>query len=322
MSTSTLAAPLLRFGTFELNLRAGELRKRGVKLRLQGQPLQILAILAKSPGDLVTREELRTRIWPADTFVDFDHSLHNAIRRIREVLGDSAEKPRYVETLPRRGYRFIAAVEEVHSPRCTAVLSKDAVEQTATWVPTQRKLFAQVLITLCAWTVIGFSLSMAWQRFYAPHDVRPIRSIAVLPMDNFSGDPAQDYLADGMTEELITELSRIQSLGVTSRTSVMSYKGSQKRLPQIARELGVDGIVEGSVSKEGDQLRVTIQLLDGPNDRHIWSQDYQRELVDRLPMQREVAEAISRQIREQDTPQHRSRLAAAHSQDQKAAGVQ
>ena len=173
MSTSTLAADVLRFDTFELNLRAGELRKRGVKLRLQGQPLQILGILVKSAGDLVTREELRSHIWPADTFVDFDHSLHNAVRRIREVLGDSAEKPRYVETLPRRGYRFIATVEEVQ-PSCRSSEARNTIqEEAALWVPTQRKLLAQVLLTLCAWTLIGISAWAGWQRFYAAPNRSP-----------------------------------------------------------------------------------------------------------------------------------------------------
>jgi len=291
MSVTTPAAQVLRFDTFELNLRAGELRKRGKRLRLQGQPLQVLAILLQSAGELVTREELQSQIWPADTFVDFNHSLHNAIGRIREALGDSAETPRYIETLPRRGYRFIAAVEEVASPKPAGIV-RERNEAMAP-VVTRSKRREGIALALCACLVVALSTWVAWRHFYAKPAVPLIRSIAVLPMGNFSGDADQEYFADGMTEELITELARIPALKVISRTSVMSYKGTQKRLPQIARELGVDGIVEGSVSREGDQVRVTVQLLDGPNDRHVWSENYQRELGGILTLQREMAEATA-----------------------------
>jgi len=296
---------MLRFDAFELDLRTGELRKHGVKLRLQGQPLQVLAILMQSAGDLVTREELKSQLWPADTFVDFDHSLHNAVGRIREVLSDSAEKPKYIETLPRRGYRFIAAVEEVQSPRISSKDDKEANEPASSEVlaaATQTKRRSALAFTLCALGAIAIAAWVAWPHVNA-RAVPQIRSIAVLPMGNFSGEPAQEYFADGMTEELITELSRIQPLKVISRTSVMEYKGTKKHLPQIARELGVDGIVEGSVRREGDQVRITVQLLDGPNDRHLWSEDYQRELRGILTMQREIAQAIAQQIRVQLTPQ-------------------
>ena len=189
-------------------------------------------------------------------------------------------------------------------PPCRFSEARNTIqEEAALWVPTQRKLLAQVLLTLCAWTLIGISVWAGWQRFCAHRTVHPIRSLAVLPLRNFSGDPEQDYFADGMTEELITELSRIPSLEVISRTSVMSYRDTKKRLPQIARELGVDGIVEGSICKEGDKVRVTVQLLDGLNDRHIWSEDYQRELSGILILQGEIARAISQQIRAQVTPQ-------------------
>ena len=305
------AARVLRFDTFELDVRAGELRKRGVKLRLQGQPIQLLAILLQSAGNLVTREELRTQLWPADTFVDFDHSLHNAVGRIREALGDSAEIPRYIETLPRRGYRFIARVEEVQAPRISAENGNKTPEAVAVAPPTKRR--AALIVTLCSCVAIGLASWAAWRHFYLKGPVHPIRSIAVLPMQNLSGDAAQEYFADGMTEELITELSRIQALKVISRTSVMGYKGTKKHLPQIARELGVDGIVEGSVNREGDQVRLTVQLLDGPNDRHLWSEDYQRELRGILTLQREMAQAIAQQIRIQLTPQQQALLRSART---------
>ncbi len=320
MSTPVFAARVLRFDTFELDLRTGELRKRGIKLRLQGQPLELLGILLQSAGNLVTREELRSQLWAADTFVDFDHSLHNAIARLREVLGDSAETPRYIETLPRRGYRFIASVEpveEVRAPRGFAETGKEMREGAASearLVATRTKWRPIVaLFILCSCCAIGVAAWVAWPRVYAKKAVPAIRSIAVLPLGSLSGDAAQEYFADGMTEELITELSRIHALKVISRTSVMEYKGTKKHLPQIARELGVDGIVEGSVRREGDQVRITVQLLDGPNDRHLWSEDYQRELRGVLSMQREMAQAIAQQIRIKLTPEQQARFSSSRS---------
>jgi len=307
MPASAPAACVLHFDIFELDLRAGELRKRGVKLRLQGQPLQVLAILLQRAGNLVTREELRSQLWPADTFVDFDHSLHNAIARLREVLGDSADAPRYIETLPRRGYRFIAPVEEVQGPQISAESSNKTSELVA--VATRPTPPAGWLLALlgCA---VALASWVAWQHFHVQVSVTPIRSLAVLPLQNLSGDAAQEYFADGMTEELITELSRIHALKVISHTSVTEYKGTKKHLPQIARELGVDGILEGSIVREGDQVRVTVQLLDGPNDRHIWSEDYQREVRGILTLQREMAQAIAHQIRIQLTPQQQARVSS------------
>src|SRR6266478_2034746 len=304
MSVTTLNAQVLRFDSFELNLRAGELRKGGARLRLQGQPLQVLAILLQASGELVTREELRSQLWPSDTFVDFDHSLHNAVGRIREVLGDSAENPRYIETLPRRGYRFIAKVEDVQAAK-NGVAAYDEKSEAKVAVVSQDQRRGMAILLLCACVAIGLSGWLTWRHFYLKN-LAPIRSIAVLPMGNFSGDASQEYFADGMTEELITELSRIQSVRVISRTSVMGYKGTKKHLPQIAQELGV----EGSVSREGDQVRVTVQLLDGPNDRHIWSEDYQREVRGILTLQREMAQAIAHQIRIQLTPQQQARVSS------------
>jgi len=305
MSAPVSAARILRFDSFELDLQAGELRKRGIKLRLQGQPIQVLGILLQSAGNLVTREELRSQLWSADTFVDFDHSLHNAIARIREVLGDSADAPKYIETLPRRGYRFIAPLEEVQAPWMEPETSKTGVTQTT--VARRPDLGSGFLVTLVACLALGFAIWMTWQHFYAKSAAPVIRSLAVLPLQNFSGDPAQEYFADGMTEELITELSRIHAIKVISRTSIMEYKGTKKHLPQIARELGVDGILEGSVRREGDQVRITVQLLDGPSDRHLWSEDYQREMRGILDLQRDMAQAIARQIRIEVTPQQQAR---------------
>jgi TolB-like protein/DNA-binding winged helix-turn-helix (wHTH) protein/Tfp pilus assembly protein PilF len=317
MSTTVTVPRVFRFDNFELDIRAGELRKRGVRLRLQGQPIQVLGILLQSAGNMVTREELKSQLWPADTFVDFDHGLHNSIGRIREVLGDSADAPRYIETLPRRGYRFIGQVEGVPLPPVIpAGNGHKTVEVAAVPVPAPAKRHARFRLAwiLCACSVLGVAGWLAWHH-YAKSAAPPIRSIAVLPLQNLSGDPAQDYFADGMTEELITELSRIRALRVISRTSIMGYKDTKKHLPQIARELGVDGILEGSVVRDGDQVRITVQLLDGPNDRHIWSEDYQREMRGILTLQREIAQAITQQVRIQVTPQQQAGLRSSRSVD-------
>ncbi len=309
MSAPTQAARVLRFDTFELDLHTGELHKRGVKLRLQGQPLQLLAILLQSAGNLVTREELSSQLWPADTFVDFDHSLHNAVGRIREVLGDSAEIPRYIETLPRRGYRFIAPVEEVQAPRISAGNGNKAREAVAVASPAKRR--ATLVVILCFCVAIGLAAWLAWQHSYARSAVPSIRSIAVLPMQNLSGDAAQEYFADGMTEELITDLAKVSALRVVSRTSVMRYKGTKKGLPEIARELNVDGIVEGSIMRSGERVRITAQLLHAPTDRHLWADTYERDLGDVLRLQSEVAQAIAGQVRAQLTPQQQARFRSA-----------
>jgi TolB-like protein/DNA-binding winged helix-turn-helix (wHTH) protein/Tfp pilus assembly protein PilF len=316
MLAPTPAARVLRFDVYELDLRAGELRKRGVKLRLQGQPLQLLAILLQSAGNLVTREELSSQLWPADTFVDFDHSLHNAVGRIREVLGDSAEIPRYIETLPRRGYRFIAPVEEVQVPRISEANGNKTREAVAVAPPTARQsktraALALTLLLILAATGSAFWLVRAVSR--PTNAASPLRSIAVLPLDNLSGDPSQEYFADGMTEQLITDLAKVNALRVISRTSVMRYKGTKKGLPEIAKELNVEAIVEGSVIRSGQRVRITAQLLHAPTDKHLWAESYERDLGDVLKLQSEVAQAIAQQVRAQLTPQQQARFRSAGS---------
>jgi len=305
MAASASVARVLRFDSFELDLHAGELRKRGVKLRLQGQPIQVLAILLQSAGNLVTREELRSQLWPADTFVDFDHSLHNSIGRIRETLGDSAGIPRYIETLPRRGYRFIAPVEEVQALPIGGE-NGDRTAAAVAVVPLPPTRYTGLILTLTFCGAIALASWAAWQHSYAKSNVVPIHSIAVLPMQNLSGDAAQEYFADGMTDNLITDLAKIAVLRVTSRTSVMRYKGTKKALPEIARELNVDAIIEGSVIRSGQRVRVTAQLLQAPTDRHLWAETYDRDVGDILKLQAEVADAIAQQVRAQLAPLQQS----------------
>jgi len=312
MATQPRVSERLRFDDFELDVRAGELRKHGVRLRLRGQPLQLLEILLERAGDVVTRDELRDRIWPADTFVDFDHSLHNAIARIREVLGDSAETPRYIETLPRKGYRYIGPVEDFQT-RPLATETTGHTTRTVNHVIPQSRKQSLAFIVFCALFALGLTSWATWRYVHTKAAAPPIHSIAVLPLDNLSGDPSEEFFADGMTDQLITDLAQIGSLRVISRTSVMQYKGAKKGLPEIARELNVDAIVEGSVIRSGQRVRVTAQLIQASTDRHLWAQTYDHDLGDILKLQGEVADAIAQQVRAQLTPTQQAQLRQGHA---------
>jgi len=315
MLATAPSSRVLRFDSFELDIRAGELRKAGVKLRLQGQPIQVLAALLNNAGELVTREQLRAQVWPADTFVDFDHSLHNAIARIREVLGDSAEAPRYIETLPRRGYRYIGPVADFPTLRPATETGHHASQPlTLVTAPKRKRILVLMLaaLVLGALFTLGVVASTTWRYLRAKAAVLPIQSIAVLPLDNLSGAPSEEFFADGMTDQLITDLAKVGSLRVISRTSVMRYKGAKKALPAIARELNVDAIVEGSVIRSGPRVRVTAQLIRASTDQHLWAETYDRDLGDILKLQGEVADAIAQQVRAQLTPNQQSQLRLAH----------
>ena len=291
----------LRFGVFEADIRTGELTKHGKRLRLQQQPFQLLALLLERPGELVTREELSSKLWPQTT-VDFDHGLNKAIGKIREALGDSSENPRFIETVARRGYRFLADVAVVRAERPATVatdlapLRDTGLHGRADASKSPRRPTAR------AWGLFGFGLalvlavSLSWVLYPRSHPSPAIRSLAVLPLENLSGDPAQDYFAEGMTDELITRLAQISALRVISRTSVMTYKSVRKSLPEIARELNVDAVVEGSVSRSGERIRITAQLIQVPADTHMWAQTYDQDFKDTLALQSKVARDISEQI--------------------------
>jgi TolB-like protein/DNA-binding winged helix-turn-helix (wHTH) protein/thioredoxin-like negative regulator of GroEL len=314
MATSAPNARRLCFDVFELDVRAGELRKHGIRLRLQGQPLQVLSALLKRAGDVVTLEELRAEIWAADTFVDFDHSLHNAIARLREVLGDSAERPRYIETLPRRGYRFIAPVRVGDLPAPSGAADSAPPADLPGHLRVT-KSHAVLLTTVLALLVLSIALWLA-RTAGAPASAAPrLNSIAVLPLDNLSGDPSEEFFADGMTDQLITDLAKVGSLRVISRTSVLQYKGTKKRLPEIAKELHVDAIVEGSVIRSGGRVRVTAQLLEASTDHHLWADTYDGDIGDVLKLQGEVAGAIAQQISAKLTSQQQAQLRQATAVD-------
>ncbi|HWZ71540.1 MAG TPA: tetratricopeptide repeat protein [Casimicrobiaceae bacterium] len=307
----------LRFGVFEVDLRAGELTKRGLRIRLQEQPFQVLAMLLEKPGELVTREELCKKLW-SQTVVDFDHGLNKAINKIREALGDSAENPRFVETVARRGYRFLADV----TPIDTAADERPAPE-TEGPVPTtdsHRVELADVgappkrSYRLRAWTGVGLGLalvlaaSLSWI-FYSERISAPkIRSLAVLPLESLSGDASQDYFADGMTDELIADLGQISALRVISRTSAMAYKHVHRPLSEIARELNVEAVVEGTVLRSGERVRITAQLIQVPDEKHLWAQSYEGDLQDTLALQNSVAHEIAKQIQVTLNPEEEAAL--------------
>jgi len=312
---------VVRFGTYEVSLQSGEVRKSGLRIKVQQQPLKLLEILLERPGEVVTREELCSRVWPNETFGDFDQALNIAIAKLRTALGDSAESPRFIETLSKRGYRFIADVSVVDAdgrprkPESSGAtpgmqeaergLPDDGLAQAP-----ERRLWPRrrTAVLMALFLTITMSILALWLFRSRAHTPTGIRSLAVLPLENLSGDPAQNYFADGMTDELITDLAQISALRVISRTSAMVYKGARKPLPQIARELNVDAVVEGTVLRSGDKVRITAQLIDASTDKHLWSQSYEGELRDTLALQNRVASAIADQIRINVTPQEQAAL--------------
>jgi len=273
----------LRFHPFELDTRSGELRKHGRKVRLQEKPLRLLELLLEHPADVVTREEVRQRLWSGDTFVDFDAGLNTAVNKLRTALGDSAEQPQFVETLGRRGYRFIAALEpaaEDGTPAPATVAeppSPESEPMPAAAEPAAGPRWQYLILA-------GFLLlALAWVGLRSRDTAsRPVRSLAVLPLVNLTGDPQQEYFADGMTDALITDLASIRSLRVISRQSVMRFKGSRDSMPEIGRQLDVDAIIEGTVVRSGGRVRVTAQLVRAATDRHLWARSFERELLVRV----------------------------------------
>jgi TolB-like protein/DNA-binding winged helix-turn-helix (wHTH) protein len=268
---------LVRFGAFEADVRTGELRKNGVKLKFSGQPFQVLAILLERPGDVVTREELQTRLWP-DTFVDAERNLNTAVNKIREVLGDSAESPRFVETLPRRGYRFIA---EVENPLRAASVDSDGK-------------------IACGRMALETALP------YAEGSADGAASIAVLPFVNLSDDKEQEYFSDGLSEEIINALARIYSLKVIARTSAFAFRGQNVDIRRIAEALGVNHILEGSVRRAKSRIRVTAQLVTAKDGSHLWSERYDRDIADVFAVQDEIAQSIATALQGRLFPRDRS----------------
>jgi len=325
-------SPIFRFGLFEAKTCAQELSKNGTRVKLRGQPFLILEVLLERAGEVVTREEIRQKLWPADTFVDFEHGLNTSIKKLRQVLCDSATEPRYIETLPRLGYRFIAPVEIVLQPG-----PRKATEETGMQVfgiPSVREsaratlaqasvvslsakhgrgrprlhfVFVAAILVLVGAALI-FNVARMRERLFAlfrstknasvavASVAKPPRSVAVLPLQNLSNSPAEDYFADGMTDELTTDLAQFRNLRVISRTSAMHYKGANKTAPEIGRELGVDTLIEGTVQRVGNRVRIRVQLIDSASDRHLWARSYDHELKDVLVLQSSAARDIAEEV--------------------------
>jgi TolB-like protein/DNA-binding winged helix-turn-helix (wHTH) protein/tetratricopeptide (TPR) repeat protein len=301
-----------RFGLYELDAATGELRKSGALLKLQPQPLRVLELLVQRSGQLVTREEIQQHLWKDSTFVDFEHGINFSINQIRATLADNPEKPRYVETLPRRGYRFISPVDSVLDEPSMRVVQEQGGTQAAKIADaknTRRRIIAG---TLSALVIVLASLIISRIAERGRSTVK-IRSVAVLPLENVSGNTTEDYFADGMTDDLITELGRIQTLRVISRTSVMRYKGVHMSLPQIAQELNVDAILEGTVMRSGDQIRITAQLIQASPEKHLWAHGYQRDFRDVLGLQDEIASAIALQVQSTLSPPERTSHRPQHT---------
>jgi TolB-like protein/Flp pilus assembly protein TadD len=270
MAGPSSSSQRIRFGVFEVDLQAGELYRQGRKLHLYGKPFQVLTLLLEHVGELVTREELQKRLWPEDTFIEFDDGLNHAIKKLRDTLGDSAHGSRFIETLPRRGYRFLGPIERLAG---SATLARAETPK-----------------------------------------------LAVLPFENLSGDPDQEYFSDGLTEEMITQLARLlgEWVGVIARMSSMLYKGTPKGIAEIGRELGVDHIIEGTVRRDANRVRVSAQLIRVSDQTHLWAENYDRDLTEILALQAEVAQAIAREIQIKLTPEEEAQLGQVQAVNREA----
>jgi TolB-like protein/DNA-binding winged helix-turn-helix (wHTH) protein/Flp pilus assembly protein TadD len=304
-----IQAKKYRFGPYELRTRTRELYKQGTKLKLRPQPFQVLKILVERAGDVVSREELHDLLWPAETFVDFEQGLNTSIKVLRGVLSDSASEPRYIETLPKLGYRIIVPVEaqaeelvpsnETSAPGQNAGAETLASEKIADdripqpFFVRRWPLLAGISIALIAAALVGY---FQWSRpRSAPQPTGGRTMLAVLPFDNLTGDPSQDYFSDGLTEEMIAQLGRLdpQHLGVIARTSVMHYKNTSEQLEQIGHELGVQYVLEGSVRRDSHKVRISAQLIQVTDQSHVWARQYDRELNNLLALEGEIAQEIA-----------------------------
>ena len=291
---------VVRFGVFELDRRSSELRKKGVRIRLQKKPLQILELLLERWGEVVTRDELRQALWSPDVFVDFDHSLNSAVNKLREALMDSAANPRFVETLPR-GYRFIAPVASAVEP----------VEMPHSGIAWWRTRVAAVvgLTGLAALLLTGTAIGLRTLGSRSSTSPKNL-ALAVLPFQNLSTDPDQEFFSDGFTEEMIAQLGKVEPAGlrVIARASAMPYKRTSKKIDQIGAELGVDFILEGSVRRAGSRVRITAELIRVRDQAQVWARSYERDLQDILSLQAEVAQGSPARWISRSAPRRRHRV--------------
>ena len=306
-----MAASTLKFDDAEVDVGRYELRRQGRIVRLEKIPMELLLLLVNRRGELVTREEIIARLWGSDVFVDTEQGINTAIRKIRQALRDDPEQSRFVQTVVGKGYRFVAPVTVVEQ-------STEAPPSRPVSAERKHRWWIGALVTVALFAVLVAVRPNGWRGRLFGSGERPIRSVAVLPLENLTGDPAQEYFVDGMTEELITYLGKIRELRVISRTSAMHYKGTHKTLPEIAREMNVDAVVEGAVRRSGNRVRITAQLVEASSDRHLWADSYERDLRDVLALQAEVARAVANQIQVKLSPQEQTRLASARPVDPEA----
>ncbi|MBV9147887.1 MAG: winged helix-turn-helix domain-containing protein [Acidobacteria bacterium] len=306
------------FGAFEAHAGTRELYKHGVKLKLRPQPFQVLQVLLDRPGEVVTREELQQMLWSSDTFVDFEHGLNTSIKELRGALSDSASEPRYIETLPKIGYRLMVPVSRVSAMEAAAAVGEAPAVASVESIQAAQEIRQPEAGVVQAnppivtgrrygWFIVGAALVLLlatigfwrWQRTRTRAQVPPQRQmLAVLPFENLTGDSQQEYFSDGLTEEMISQIGNMnpQSLGVIARTSAMHYKHTQEALDQIGRELGVNYILEGSVRRDGDRVRISAQLIQVKDQSHVWAKEYDRELRQLLRLQSEIAQQAAGEI--------------------------
>ncbi len=324
MATSTANPSVIRFGPFEADLRTGELRKFGTRIKLQDQPFQVLVMLLAVPGELVTREEIQRALWPQDTFVDFDHGLNTAIRRLRDALSDSADNPKWIETLPRRGYRFLGQVEQaIAEPATTtapAIVPGGCTNPIPPATPADARAAAAVAVSLYrrreAWAgIIIVVLVVAGLLIWHPwHTVSAdaIDSIAVLPFVNEAKDPELDYLSDGIAETIMSNLAQLPTLHVMSRNSAFSYKGRNVGRAQIARELNVRALLLGSVRQQSDDLHINLELVDSRDGRQLWSENFDLKRTELVTVQQQIARQTFDKLRLQLNGEQRQSWARRH----------
>jgi TolB-like protein/DNA-binding winged helix-turn-helix (wHTH) protein len=314
MSSPSPTKAIYRFGAFELDARTRELRKSGLRIRCQEQPLQVLLALLERPGELLTREELRQSVWPEDTFVDFDHALTTAVKKIRLALNDDADSPRYLETVPRRGYRFIAPVQTEGVAEATKSAEERIPTPSNLDIPsTHRPLINRRVMVMAACLIVLMGAAYYWSN----HRARAMGTnsmsrimVAVLPFENLTNDPSQEYFTDGMTEETISQLGRLNSshLGVIARTSAMKYKHSGKSAREIGRELSSDYLLEGSIRREGSRVRVVAQLVRVADQSPRWSHQFDYEFGEPLYIETDAATEIANMVHAALEPATSSRI--------------
>jgi len=303
-----MPASLHKFGDFELDRARFELRRNGELLKLERIPMELLQLLLERNGEIVTRQEIVERLWGKDVFVDTEHGINTAVRKIRAALRDDIDRPRFIQTVSGKGYRFIcdrangngnssvASIENLPPAESQTVPTFTAQPVSPSHKIAWRLAQFGLPLLLVTGLLLGFNVAGLRDRVFAPHPAHAIHSLAVLPLANLSGDPAQDYFADGMTDELITMLAKNTTLRLVSRTSAMRFKGVQRPVKDIARELGVDGILEGSIERSGNRVHMTVQLIHAPSDTHLWAESYDRTLSEAFSLPSDLSRTIAKEV--------------------------